>query len=206
MAAEKETTQRLDWRSGEGYPPAEGTSMKRWAWEFLRRNSAYRNDWTRLQALEEYLSADEIKAGARGWVRCYRPNLMGERWGLLELVDPATEYSTFVVQFLRAPGVTTVGPGWEGFGSSQYLVKAEDGGIAWRSAALTDGLEIRRVQAAIVLHYDRPLKSQLRAIERHWASRRKRLLKEGMLAPRPAVRDRAGPEGLRVALRALDAK
>lgn len=206
MGTEKETVPPRDWRTGAGYPPVKGTSMKRWAWEFLRRNSRYRNDWLILQALGGDLSPAELDAAHdRGWIQSYRPAVMGERWGLRQLVDPEEEYSIFNVQFLRVPGVITVGPGWEGFGYEEFPVKAADGGIAWRSARAPDGSQTWRAQEAVVLHYDRPLKPQLRAIEQHWARQRKRLLEGRVIARWPAKRNRAGPEGLLGALRALDA-
>lgn len=34
-----------DWRKASEYPTQSKTSMKRWAWEFLRRNPEYRSDW-----------------------------------------------------------------------------------------------------------------------------------------------------------------
>jgi hypothetical protein len=35
----------LDWRNPRDYPSPIKTSPTRWAWEFLRRNHAYRDDW-----------------------------------------------------------------------------------------------------------------------------------------------------------------
>lgn len=38
-------TTKPDWRNPADYPAPEGTSPRRWAWEFLRRNPDYRADW-----------------------------------------------------------------------------------------------------------------------------------------------------------------
>ena len=37
-----------DWRDASQYPPVEGTSGTRWAWEFLRRNPDYQRDYSSL--------------------------------------------------------------------------------------------------------------------------------------------------------------
>jgi hypothetical protein len=38
------TDSRLNWKTGTGYP-GERTTLRAWAWEFLRRNPDYRTDW-----------------------------------------------------------------------------------------------------------------------------------------------------------------
>lgn len=35
-----------DWRCTDGYPRADAASVEQWAWEFLRRNPQYQQDWT----------------------------------------------------------------------------------------------------------------------------------------------------------------
>jgi hypothetical protein len=39
--------QIADWRDPKAYPPGQGTRMRRWAWEFLRRNPEYHADYDR---------------------------------------------------------------------------------------------------------------------------------------------------------------
>lgn len=34
----------LDWKNPKEYPPEDGTSMRQWAWEFMRRNPEYAQD------------------------------------------------------------------------------------------------------------------------------------------------------------------
>lgn len=46
---------QLDWRNSDQYPDPRKTRMKRWAWEFLRRNSNYRRDYQKYQRLPPYL-------------------------------------------------------------------------------------------------------------------------------------------------------
>ncbi|MHB1934587.1 MAG: transcriptional regulator domain-containing protein [Leptospirillum sp.] len=43
-----------DWRDASQYPPAEGTSGTRWAWEFLRRNPDYRKAYSELTHIISY--------------------------------------------------------------------------------------------------------------------------------------------------------
>lgn len=37
-----------DWRTPADYPAPQDTGLRRWAWEFLRRNQEYRADWAQL--------------------------------------------------------------------------------------------------------------------------------------------------------------
>jgi hypothetical protein len=42
-----------NWRNPAEYPPANSTTSAQWAWEFLRRNAAYRSDWAMLSKRRE---------------------------------------------------------------------------------------------------------------------------------------------------------
>ena len=42
-----------DWRNEFAYPPAEGTLLARWHWEFLRRNRTYQDDYDRYRQLQD---------------------------------------------------------------------------------------------------------------------------------------------------------
>lgn len=60
-----------DWRNPDDYPDEE-TSTTRWAWEFLRRNSRYREAWRRFEAIADGLRG-QYEAAARetyGFAEC----------------------------------------------------------------------------------------------------------------------------------------
>jgi len=44
-----------DWRDASQYPPVEGTSGTRWAWEFLRRNPEYQKAYSELTHVSTYI-------------------------------------------------------------------------------------------------------------------------------------------------------
>jgi len=50
-----------DWRDASRYPPVEGTSGTRWAWEFLRRNPDYQ---------KAYLELSRSPPPLRTWTDC----------------------------------------------------------------------------------------------------------------------------------------
>jgi len=39
-----------DWRQPQNYSYTESLSVEQWAWEFLRRNRGYQQDWQSLEA------------------------------------------------------------------------------------------------------------------------------------------------------------
>jgi len=63
--ASRSLVARADWRRPEEYPESEDLTDTLWAWQFLRRNAAYQDDW---------------EAESKGRARA---------WGLVTLVDPA---------------------------------------------------------------------------------------------------------------------
>ena len=65
-----------DWRDPKAYPKATDTSLKQWAWEFLRRNTDYQADFCRLSA-GDYEHGGELSQE------------LGEKYGIEIMCDPA---------------------------------------------------------------------------------------------------------------------
>ena len=78
----------LDWRNPKDYAYIESLSNSRWAWEFLRRNPKYRDDWQRFSGSKDFegpFITDDDYDRLFQVVRALR------HWGLATLYDPATK-------------------------------------------------------------------------------------------------------------------
>jgi len=71
---------RPEWRNEAAYDFVNWTCWKNIAWQFLRRNDNYFEDW------DVYLSVTKKSDNQLYFMR--RRQALGERWGLSELVDP----------------------------------------------------------------------------------------------------------------------
>jgi hypothetical protein len=71
-----------EWTDASAYPPREGTRMRRWAWEFLRRNPEYQMDYERWirNAPQRWPGPEkDLK-----WYQCDPPALPGETYAKYE--------------------------------------------------------------------------------------------------------------------------
>jgi len=80
-----------DWRNKDDYKDMKGFSLEQWAWEFLRRNSEYIQEWETINRLpQEKKMYEFFKTGAH-------------KWGLRRYVDPNQSYNR-TVKFLPLGG------------------------------------------------------------------------------------------------------
>ena len=88
-----------NWRNAEDYPSVDSLSPGRWAWEFLRRNQDYREDWEKkLEIWNSEVAKGEIMAPNYPEVDDRRFNIPAgifspfdeckARWGLSSYVNP----------------------------------------------------------------------------------------------------------------------
>lgn len=73
-----------DWRDAENYPAGENVPMERWAWEFLRRNPDYQQDFARasqmpgLDGLEAFQSRKDFSEYFEGTPEIKKDETYGE--------------------------------------------------------------------------------------------------------------------------------
>jgi hypothetical protein len=122
-----------NWRMAEDYAYCKGIALQSWAWEFLRRNPGYLQEWLTLQEVEaaivaaadaadnERVAAADSRDGAR--------RAMGEKWGLARPVDPTFSCLDATAYWLNAVGVKIMseyrvpyGQGWPGYPSQVGLL------------------------------------------------------------------------------------
>lgn len=100
-----------DWRNGDDYAYARDLTPHGWAWEFLRRNPAYRARWTER---EELSAALDLKPGNKKLVQRFnKVHVSSGEFGLLSFRNPdltATEADPF---WLGAVGVSVQGASTE---------------------------------------------------------------------------------------------
>jgi hypothetical protein len=153
-----------DWRSVANYDP-QARSGREWAWEFLRRNPDYRSFWR--NKIEPYLDAD-------GWIAY---NKSGESCPYLqELQD------TFGVDNPSAPDSSTpcrFVSNWLRSVSPKSRSKLGLGPFGGNLVPI----ELRETEVAFVIDLARPIRHQIKAIERA-ALRRSR----GIKSPRTSER------------------
>ncbi|MDY7091331.1 MAG: DUF6499 domain-containing protein [Acidobacteriota bacterium] len=83
-----------DWRNPEDYTYTQGLTLHQWAWEFLRRNSDYRDDWRAFEALEDPIMHTAEQSSV------YRS--ASRKWGLAYPVDPSLNATEADVHFAQA--------------------------------------------------------------------------------------------------------
>lgn len=98
-----------DWRNPEDYAYTERLSLHAWAWEFLRRSTAYRLAWTRFVAAEKaHLEAlpttdRSVELYEEMWI-AFRA--ASEEFGLFQPVDPDVSIiDTDKIRWWNAVGV-----------------------------------------------------------------------------------------------------
>lgn len=98
---------RPDWCDESAYDALKNVSWGKWAWEFLRRNSAYQSDW------------DKVVADCRhkGVPVSLTPlsRKLAQEWGLSEMVDPAapgaegrwlkSRFAKLLTKSLKSPNI-----------------------------------------------------------------------------------------------------
>jgi hypothetical protein len=86
-----------DWRKPCDYDFCENLDMSGWAWEFLRRNPRYLDDWKR------------AKVAYQGKRNSAIQQRYGERWGLYRIINPTNNKPRLVWTISENPVVVTRG-------------------------------------------------------------------------------------------------
>lgn len=172
-----------DWRQPQNYSYTASLCVEQWAWEFLRRNKAYQQDWRWFWATWQSLEARYGKPPERDFQRWERdPDAyrmvddssaecrvdqdkmliecwMGAKWGFYKFpLDPATRQPVIGEQLT-----------WREADESAQLVEDAD-------STYLDG-EARHV--ALGFELDLPLRRQLELAKRFLQLRQARLRREG---------------------------
>ncbi len=142
---------RPNWRNADEYPRVDNTSPCIWAWEFLRRNPDYIEDWTTFKAsIGEYadrypnLAKEEmakflidrryqhvVETGSAltGDYRKTTTSLMnwhGRKWGLMQIADPDAPYDQRTHRWIDAAGLLTFPHEGFDFDDPRYMAVAID--------------------------------------------------------------------------------
>lgn len=181
-----------NWHDAAAYGFTQHLSVRQWAWEFLRRNSAYQADWQRFdrrwQALEAaygrppnrdfqawkqdpraYVTVDDAHGDCRidqdkVLIECW----MGDKWGFYKFpLDPATDNPVTEQQLVWRDLVTPV-----------IRVTADDKTYLGESAE----------RIAIGFELDLSLKEQIRKATRYLQARQSGLRRNNQLAMRSRTR------------------
>ena len=78
---------RPNWKNEEEYPDLEKTSMVQWAWEFLRRNKSYLEDYDKLNLELNQIGWVAIALSQKRSDSEEETNEQGERLIDLSLID-----------------------------------------------------------------------------------------------------------------------
>jgi hypothetical protein len=84
---------KRDWKNDADYEFAKDLDLNCWAWEFLRRNSDYRDDWDKeLQNL--YQITPPYKVDIKDDCFCIIPNQIDckKKWWIARFVNPDTDF------------------------------------------------------------------------------------------------------------------
>ena len=177
-----------DWRQPHNYRFTESLSVEQWAWEFLRRNKEYQQDWqwfwSTWQTLEArygkpperdfqrwkkdadaYRIVDDASGECRAdqdkvLIECW----MGEKWGFYKFpLDPATQRPLIGEQL-----------SWREVDELVHLVEDAD-------SPFLDG---QAVHVTLGFELDLPLRRQLEVARRFLQLRQARLRREGKITLR----------------------
>lgn len=173
-----------NWKKEEEYPEKKGVSMHRWAWEFLRRNQEYRENW------------EHCVNTAKSIVPGFDPTDPGEALDQLEsderfyVYDPAKKLGESDAEWVQRveKGTRSDIFQWHGkkWGLRSWITDPEQGycdfelngtavslaGPGW------DGFsEAPRTKAACIIDFNLPLEGQLAALSK-WAKQRHETLIE----------------------------
>jgi hypothetical protein len=185
MPSSPEITEWLpDWQDASQYPNEEETSLEQWAWEFLRRNSKYRNLWA--VSFEEnlelfnralQLEATQLSDGSFAFVSSDQ-----ELKKVCQLADNFN-YLFRLVTFPPHPSENRIALRFEGQRLIHKLGSSE--------------ISLSRNEAAIICNFDLPIKEQVAEIESFLKCEKQR---RGLKEKRLRI------EKYRTYLRILDAK
>lgn len=92
----------VDWRKPEDYEYTLGLSLHQWAWEFLRRNPAYRAGFKELMDIGEGLRGKKVGEAASLPVKIFE-NPFYRRFGLSAAIDPDTPAPSAKVNWAGPP-------------------------------------------------------------------------------------------------------
>lgn len=205
-----------NWREPGEYPERGAPlSFNRWAWEFLRRNPKYQDDWLAFNALRTAILADNggdesqveddprywhheperegseddaawyARARAKGGKRTPVINRLAEKWKLSLVHLPNPFMSP------ASPAINRIG-----------FVTGVNVTDVWHWDADKLSEFDRKTKIAFVIDLDRPLDGQIEALRRVTESRQQRLAKNGDIELPPTINER--PEWS-LYLRLLDA-
>jgi len=177
-----------DWRQPQNYSYTESLSVEQWAWEFLRRNRGYQQDWQWFWATWQSLEARYGKPPERDFQRWERdPDAyrmvddasgecrvdqdkvliecwMGAKWGFYKFpLDPATQQPVIGEQLT-----------WREVNESAQLVEDAD-------SPYLDG---QAGHVVLGFELDLPLRRQLELAKRFLQARQARLRREGKITMR----------------------
>jgi Uncharacterized conserved protein (DUF2285)/Family of unknown function (DUF6499) len=204
-AWESDAMSEFDWRSPTAYKKMQNAEAADFAWEYLRRNSDYRQDYRNRQNIKSIAAADPI---------------FRQRWGFLFAADPDQAFDAQTIFWAPEvlPTVLRVGCGRAaayprphdvdvGELSGADLRRASDGWHAvFRLGGVTHRLWLQRLPAKSVpiileLPLDTDFDLQSRAAYRLWSAIGKRTLAESHSSLPLQRRQR-----LTLAIRALDGR
>jgi hypothetical protein len=207
----------LAWRDRANYPNAKTTPLKQWAWEFLRRNPEYRDDWRKYMDCCAKLLA---KYGPRLDPTEREPTefAFSHDDPLGCVYEPPREDRESDEDWRRRVGSGTRSPfgNWlcEKWGIRGALVDpgaskfaglwCSSGSMVTRVTANPEGSRYTTTKPALRFDLTRPLGPQLEAAERHLRGEQRHFKKQGLLAKSVGARAQSG-EKYRGYLQVLDA-
>lgn len=163
-----------NWRNADDYPRPDDASPAEWAWEFLRRNTGYIEDWKTFKgSIGEYadryssLSPQEMArflmdgryqhVATTGTCNKYTSlaNWYGRKWGLKRIADPDTSYDPAKHRWSDTAGALTFPSGGFDFGDPRYMAVAIDLTLPLREQLVQvrahyEGLRKSRIDAGLI--------------------------------------------------------
>lgn len=204
------------WGDPSKYPKRDACFLpNRWAWEFLRRNPGYQDDWQMFQSLKEAILAgngggESLIEDQRYWY--YEPERMaGEddaAWRLrargmggkrTPIINRLADKWKLAMPHLPNPFMPSDSPEINRIG---FITGVRVSDTAhWIEDELPE--HIRKTQIAFVIDLTRPIENQVDALRRVAVSRQNRRIAEGTIEAIPKINQR--PEWP-LYLRLLDAE
>ena len=155
-----------NWRNASEYDFGSDYPARGWAWEFLRRNPEYREDWEKVKALLGELGREYPSLTSDGWgeltrnANLHRSIIDGAKYWGLDIVFPNPEqpYHQSTQNWTQAGRrVLSLGPAWGEWDNVEYEALAFDlslpieGQISAAKAHLEDLQRERAANGAIEL-------------------------------------------------------
>jgi hypothetical protein len=86
----KKQSWRPDWKKKSAYPHHKKTTVEQWAWEFLRRNPEYQDDYQKFKKNpEDFPSTNFFHSIPRELDKDFASTDLAYKWGILEMIDPS---------------------------------------------------------------------------------------------------------------------